>query len=217
MRQESLLPWGFIVDGTRWQRKPGTYDSAEDYIDPVARSYRRNLWQSQNVRIEVWLEKDALAGIVVDVTAKWDVSLMVSRGQSSSTFRHSAAMSAEAAYEQQDHTTVIYALYDFDAGGDRAAKEVAAKLPEYAPDASIVFERLAVTPAQINAWSLPTRPAKASDPQAAIWGGKPCVELDAIEPNRLMALVERTRSQATSTNTPGRSRRRSSKRSARAC
>ena len=63
MRHENLLPWGFVVDGTRWQRKPGTFDSAEDYIDSMARSYRRDLWQSQNVRIEFWLEKDALAGI----------------------------------------------------------------------------------------------------------------------------------------------------------
>ncbi|MGI8714332.1 MAG: hypothetical protein ACR2NR_14385 [Solirubrobacteraceae bacterium] len=64
------------------------------------RYLRRDLWQSQNVRIEVWLEKDALADVVADVTSNWDVSLMVSRGQSSATYLYSAAQEAKHAYEQ---------------------------------------------------------------------------------------------------------------------
>jgi hypothetical protein len=63
-------------------------------------------------------------------------------------------------------------------------------VPEFAPGVPISFERVAVTPAQITAWSLPTRPPKDKDPEAATWGGKPCVELDAIDPTRIMALVE---------------------------
>jgi hypothetical protein len=189
MRRDELLDWGFITDGTRWRRKPASWDSARDFLENAARSYRRDLWQSQGVRIEVWLEKDALADVISDVTRKWDVSLMVSRGQSSATFLHAAAMTAEAAWDEEIRT-VIYALYDFDAGGARAAKAVERELPRYAPNADIEFERLAVTPAQIAAWSLPTRPPKAKDPQAAEWSGKACVELDAIEPVRLVKLVE---------------------------
>jgi hypothetical protein len=190
MRREGSLPWDFITDGTRWQRKPESWDSAEDYLEAVARSYRRDLWRGQGVRIEIWLEKDALADVVVGVTAKWDVALMVSRGQSSSTFLHSAAEIATAAYEAAGAKTLVYALYDYDAGGDRAARAVESDLPEYAPSVPIEFERLAVTPAQITAWNLPTRPPKKRDPEAAKWGGKPSVELDAIDPTRLTALGE---------------------------
>lgn len=57
-----------------------------------------------------------------------------------------------------------------------------------APDAEIVFERLAVTPEQIAAWALPTRPTKRSDSRAAGFGDI-SVELDAIEPGRLRGLV----------------------------
>src|SRR5207248_618039 len=46
VRREGLLDWGFVADGTRW-RKPDSYDNATDYIDQVARNYRRDLWQSQ--------------------------------------------------------------------------------------------------------------------------------------------------------------------------
>jgi len=190
MRRDRLLAWDFIADGTRWQRKPSSWTSLEDYIETMGRAYRRDLWRSQGVRIEVWLEKDALADVVYDVTAKWDVALMVSRGQSSATFLHAAAKAAEAAYEADSTETFVFALYDFDAGGARAARAVEEQVPEFAPGVPIHFERLAVTPAQIAAWSLPTRPPKDTDAEAKKWGGKPCVELDAIDPTRLMALVE---------------------------
>ena len=72
MRLEGLLPWWFIVDGTRWMRKPTSYDSLEDALEVTRRGYRRNLWRSQRVRIEVWLEKDALAGVVMKATGPWD-------------------------------------------------------------------------------------------------------------------------------------------------
>jgi hypothetical protein len=189
MRREGLLGWDFITDGTRWQRKPDSWNEVEDYIEHVTRTYRRDLWRSQDVRIEIWLEKDALADIVVDVTARWNVGLMVTHGQSSATFLYGAAKAAEAAYERAGVTTYVYALYDLDGGGDRASRTIARDLPEHAPDVPIVFERLAVTEEQVKAWNLPTRPAKTSDPEAAKYASV-AVELDAIEPDRLMALVE---------------------------
>ena len=190
MREDGLLDWGFITDGTRWQRKPDTWDDVEDYVAYMAHTYRRDLWRGQGVRIEIWLEKDALADIVFDVTSKWDVPLMVSRGQSSATFLHGAAKEAERAFREAGVTTRIYTLYDFDAGGQRAAGTIERKLPEYAaPGVPIVIEQLAVTQQQIAQWSLPTRPAKKSDPEAAKFGNV-AVELDAIDPDRLKELVE---------------------------
>ena len=60
-----------------------------------------------------------------------------------------------------------------------------------APDADIYFERIAVTPEQINDWDLPTRPAKKSDTRSKGFG-EISVELDAIEPNQLRTLVQET-------------------------
>lgn len=188
MRRERLLPWSFIADGTRWIRKPESHDSVEDALKATQRAYRRNLWRSQRVRIEVWLEKDALAGVVSDVTEKWDVALMVSRGTSSATFLYSAAQEAREAWAHGIET-VVYALYDFDAAGKRAARAIHRGLVEHAPDVPIRFERLAVTADQIAEWQLPTRPAKRSDPEAAKFGSE-AVELDAIPPDKLLELVE---------------------------
>ena len=189
MRRCSMLSWSFIADGTRWQRKPDTWDDADDYVTAVSRGYRRDLWQRQGARVEIWLEKDALADVVSGVTYKWDVSLMVSRGQSSATFLYSAAKTAERAWQNDDAETFIYALYDADAGGNRAARTIERELPKYAPNVPIEFERLAVTPKQIEEWNLPTRPAKASDPEAHK-NPDTAVELDAIDPDQLTSLVD---------------------------
>jgi hypothetical protein len=189
MRREELLPWSFIADGTRWMRKPASFDSVQDALDVVQRAYRRNLWRSQDFRIEVWLEKDALAEVVSRATEPWDVALMVSRGTSSATFLHAAARVAEQAWDEAFVTTVVLALYDFDAAGERAARNIERGLCEHAPDVPITFTRLALTPDQIERWELPTRPAKGTDPEAAKFGAE-AVELDAIPPNLLFGLVD---------------------------
>lgn len=183
MRREGLLPWEFIADATRWQRKPETWDSKEDALRVTVRTYRRNLWRSQGLRVEVWLEKDALAGVVGRATDKWDVPLMVSRGQSSDTFCYTAAQAIDAAAEN-GILTVVFLLYDADRSGRSAAVRIAEKLLAYSTVGSLTRCRLlAVTDEQIRTWNLPTRPAKENADEIA-------VELDAIPPDRLIALVE---------------------------
>jgi hypothetical protein len=182
LRRTGVLDWGFIADGTRWVRQPELWDSTEDALWAVARTYRRNLWRSQLCRIEVWLEKDALASLVVDVTDRWGVRLMVSRGQSSDTYCHAAAEEAERAWHDAGLATFVYMLFDADKAGRVAAAKVDEKLHAYSNDAAITCELLAVNDEQIQAWNLPTRPEKQGHGEA--------VELDAIPPARLNALVE---------------------------
>jgi hypothetical protein len=65
-------------------------------------------------------------------------------------------------------------------------------LRELAPDAEIHFERLAVTLEQIAHLNLPLRPTKHSDSRAARFEaeyGQGSVELDAIHPDALRAIV----------------------------
>jgi hypothetical protein len=61
--------------------------------------------------------------------------------------------------------TYIYHFGDFDPSGD-AGEKIEETLRELAPDADIMFERIAVTPEQIAGWDLPSRPTKASDTRA---------------------------------------------------
>ena len=80
MRREGRLPFSWIADNTRWMRKPRTFSSLDSALHNTARTYRRALWDEQDAYVEIWLEKDALSGVLYDVTSEWDVPLMVTRG-----------------------------------------------------------------------------------------------------------------------------------------
>jgi hypothetical protein len=85
--------------------------------------------------------------------------------------------------------TFIYHFGDFDPSGVNAAGKIRDTLNEMAPEAEIIFERVAVTPDQINALRLPSRPTKMTDTRAKNFGGA-SVELDAIPPDRLRTMVQ---------------------------
>jgi hypothetical protein len=186
MRRAGTLPYSWLADNTRWMRKPSTFDGPEAALQDAARFYRKALWRDADAYVEIWIEKDALAGVIYDVTAEYDVPLMVARGYASLSFLHSAAEVMEDEYRP----CFIYHFGDFDPSGVNAAEKIEETLRELAPSADIYFERLAVTPAQILALSLPTRPTKTTDSRARSWGGGDhSVELDAIDPNTLRGLV----------------------------
>src|SRR5215831_6123612 len=101
----------------------------------------------------------------------FDVPLMVARGYASLSFLYSAAEYINTL----DVPAYIYHLGDFDPSGVNAGEKIEEALREQE---------------QIADWDLPTRPTKASDTRAKAFGSTLSVELDAIEPNQLRALVQ---------------------------
>lgn len=66
LRREKRIPYGEISDNTRWIIRSSTYRSSQEAVTELAKTYRRNLWDGMDVRVEVWCEKDAVAGILSD-------------------------------------------------------------------------------------------------------------------------------------------------------
>ncbi|HVX57171.1 MAG TPA: hypothetical protein VHA37_05555 [Candidatus Saccharimonadales bacterium] len=184
MRRSGQLPYSWITDNTRFQRKPRSFDGIHQALEETARFYRKDLWASADTYVEVWLEKDALSGVIYPVTAEYDVPLMVARGYASLSFLHSAA----DYINDLNVPTFIYHLGDYDPSGVNAGEKIKETLRELAPDADITFQRIAVQPEQIAAWGLPTRLTKTTDTRSKGFSDI-SVELDAIEPNRLRSLV----------------------------
>jgi hypothetical protein len=79
MRESGAIPFEWISDNTRWMRKPASFTGIEQCLNSAAEFYRRNLWHSSPVYVEVWVEKDALAGVVLEETKVYDVPLMAAR------------------------------------------------------------------------------------------------------------------------------------------
>ena len=185
MRRAGTLPYDWLADNTRWQRKPNTFNSVQAALDETARFYRKALWNEIDAYVEVWLEKDALAGVILPVTSKYDVPLMVARGYASLSFLHNAAEYVN----DLSSPVFIYHLGDYDPSGVNAGEKIKETLRELAPDADITFERIGVTEWQIEALKLPTRPTKTTDTRSKGFGDI-SVELDAIPPGTLRAIVE---------------------------
>jgi hypothetical protein len=187
LRRAGILPYGSLVDNTRWQRKPRTFDSLQDALDDTARFYRRSVWHELDVYAECWIEKDALAGTIYPVTEFYDVPLMVARGYASLSFLHEAAENISYMHKMGKRT-LIFHLGDYDPSGVNAANKIEETLRDLSGGADITFKRLAVLPEQISDWDLPTRPTKQSDSRAKGFAAQ-SVELDAIPPDVLRQLV----------------------------
>lgn len=184
MRRERIIPFGWIADNTRWMRKPTTYSSMEAALYYTAECYRRSMWNDQSAYVEIWLEKDALAGVLYQETNKWDVPLMVTRGYPSLSYLYEAAEAIAA----KDKPAYLYYFGDYDPSGVDITRAVEAGIREFAPEAEIYFQRVAVTEEQIESWRLPTRPTKKSDSRSKNFAGE-SVEVDAIPPAKLRELV----------------------------
>ena len=184
MRRDGRLPWGSVVDYTRVMRKPRTYDTIKDALAETARIYRRDIWQDINARVEVWSEKEALTGVLIDETWRYDVPLMTNKGYPSLSFLYAAGEAIRAA----DCPTFLYYIGDHDPSGKDISRFVDETIREFAPEAEIHFERLAVLPEQITSMGLPTRPTKQTDSRARNFKGE-SVEADAILPDVLRGLV----------------------------
>jgi hypothetical protein len=184
MREAGEIPFEWLADNTRWMRKPSSFTGIEACLNSTSNFYRRDLWAAMPAYVEVWCEKDALAGVLMEETEVYDVPLMTARGYSSLTFVHSAAMTIRA----KGKPAYIYHFGDLDPSGVDAARDIEAKLRRYAPDAEVHFERPAVTREQVEQWDLPTRPTKQTDSRAKKFVGT-SVELDAIPARKLRELV----------------------------
>ena len=188
LRREGRLDYDDVADATRWMRKPRTHDSVEEALKSTAQFYRKNLWLDADDYVEIWVEKDALAGVIYPITSLYDVPLMVTRGFSSETFAYEAI----AARGKDDRPYYVYYLGDFDRAGRDAANSLKEKLERFADEEGInlVFEQIAVTEEQIGEWNLPTRKPKRVSAADKKWPHNFAYELDAIPPDELRDLVE---------------------------
>jgi hypothetical protein len=192
LRRNKQLPYGHISDATRWMRKPTTFKGIREILWSAAATYRKALWADTKDYVEIWCEKDALAGTIYPVTAEYDVPLMVTRGFSSETF----AFNAIEAREDDERDYYVYYLGDFDKSGQDASESLHEKLVRFWLDNDAIpagtvlhFEDLAVTEEQVRDLNLSTRKPKRKTAADQRWPHDFACELDAIDANTLRGMV----------------------------
>jgi hypothetical protein len=189
-RRDGQISWAAFSDSTRWHIQQKTFDGIQDALKNTVETYRRNLWATQKFYCEVWVEKDAMAGIVSDVANSFGVPVFVCRGFASLSSLYNAAQTFKQAIEA-GKKVAIYHLGDYDPSGIAAGDAIQNTFQKDF-GVNVTFNRLAVTPFEINCLNLPTRPVKRSDTRAAKWGDDGCVELDTMPPAEIRRLIQDT-------------------------
>jgi hypothetical protein len=187
-REQDLIPWEWIVDETRELEQTATWDNPAEYARTVAQSYRRDFWNQQPVRVEVWSEKGTVRGVIAPVLDEYAVGFRVMHGFSSATSIYDVC--------QSDDDRPLVALYcgDFDPSGLYMSEEdLPARLDKYGGD-HVQLKRIALTYVQLEDLSSFPVTDKRKDPRYRWFVhhyGRECVELDAMDPNDLRACVKR--------------------------
>lgn len=189
MRLNRELPFSWIVDHSRRRQITATYDSMSEAVEDTATLYRKSALKESPAYIEVWVEKDALSGIMWPVTSHYDVPLLASKGMPSLTFLHSTAEQMRMEWRTRRRPTYIYQFGDHDPTGALIPRAIEARLREFCPDIDLTVERVALTEEQIAEYNLPTRPTKREGNSHAKGFVGESVELDALPPRVLKAMV----------------------------
>jgi hypothetical protein len=186
-REQGTIPWEWIVDETRSIERVSTWADPEAFARCVARSYRRDFWDQQPVRVEVWSEKGTIRGVLQPVLNRYAVGFRVMHGFGSATAAYDIA--------QDDDGRDLIALYvgDYDPSGMFMSEDdLPSRIGEYGGD-HVELMRVALTSRQTL--ELPSFPAadKRKDPRYNWFCsryGDQCWELDAMDPNDLRDCVE---------------------------
>lgn len=183
MREEGRIPFAWIIDNTRWMRKPTTHHGLRSMLVRTHQTYRRAIWDEQEASVEIWCESDSVAGILWDVTNEYDVPLMPTSGQPSKSFLHSAAKNMV----DTGGPWFIYYFGDYDKSGMDISARIERDLHRYIEREEVAidftFERVAINENQIREFNLPTRP-----PKDKRGGFTETVELEAMTTAQLQHL-----------------------------
>jgi hypothetical protein len=195
-RRKGLVPWDAFVDNTRWYYGATGYNGLEEALIQSKNAYRRNIWADLNVYVEIWTEKDAIAGILLEAADVYGVKVLPLRGFASLTVLYNAA----AAFNEMNRrgkNVYIYYFGDHDDSG-QLIDPCALRSLEDDFGVKVNFERVALTEYQIQYYNLPTRPAKESSHSkhlAKKGASGSSVEIDALPMNVLRGMVDQVLSQ----------------------
>lgn len=189
-RLMGFIDWDHIVDRTRGLESLSTWSGPDAIVKACASQFRLDLWANQPYRVEVWIEKDALAGVFERVCNRLRVPYLSCRGYTSQSEMWRAAMRLKQ-YKANKQTPVILHFGDHDPSGIDMSRDITDRLKLFMGGTD--FHRLALNKDQVDKYAPPPNPAKMTDSRAEGYVaefGDESWELDALEPEVLSGLVD---------------------------
>jgi hypothetical protein len=190
-RLAGLISWDAIEDRTRNLQANADWKDPGEIVYAAADSFHMDRWVDQRYRPEVWVEKEALVGVIDNICNELDVDYFACRGYVSQSEMWNAGQRF-LRYTQQDQVPVIIHLGDHDPSGIDMTRDIVDRLKVFAYG-NVTLERIALNMDQVQQYNPPPNPAKLTDTRCNSYiskYGSHCWELDALEPKTLRNLVK---------------------------
>jgi hypothetical protein len=171
-------------------RSSASWDSPAKGIAAIAEQYREDPWLSESFRPEVWIEKDALLGVIEEVCEQFRVPYFACRGNNSESEQYKAGKRF-AAHMAKGLVPVVLHLGDHDPNGLDMTRDNSDRLALFARH-RVEVRRLALNMDQIERHRPPPNFAKEADTRFAAYAkqfGENCWELDALDPTVIADLI----------------------------
>ncbi len=192
-RLAGLIDWSSIQDRTRNVRGLSHWDSPADIMRGAYQGYQIDKWARQPNYIEVWVEKDALVGVVEQPCNEHDVRYFACRGYVSQSEMYDAAQRIIRQLRNDKEVHILH-LGDHDPSGIDMTRDIMDRITlflDYHGYADI--NRLALNFDQVEVYTPPPNPAKVTDSRFIKYQeehGDESWELDALEPQVIESLIE---------------------------
>ena len=191
-RMAGIVDWEAIEDRIRIPKIPYWVLGIDHALEDTINQYRLDRLGNQEIYIELWVEKDALSGVLSRVTNYYHVKLMVNRGYSSATAMYDA--SKRFLYnENNGKDGYLFYLGDHDPSGLDMIRDIRERLHEFGVFPKVIH--IGLTWEQIEEYNPPPNPTKITDPRSSWYigeHGNMSWEVDALPPNVLDTLVRET-------------------------
>ena len=183
-RRDGVFP--SLADNTRSIVQAASWGSVREALDALVGQYRRDRTEGQRYQVWIGVEKSTMTAQLSAWFGQYGVPVVALRGYTSQSF---AAVVEEAVNADGREAVLVYAG-DHDASGEDIDRDFEAQTNGCFDR----FERIAVTPEQVEQYALPPQPGKSTDSRAAGFlarhGRLIQVELEALDPEVLHALYE---------------------------
>lgn len=191
-RLAGLVDWNAIVDRTRSLRALSHWSGPQAIVEACAEQFHYDLWDTQPAYVEVWIEKDALVGVIENVCRTNDVPYFSCRGYTSQSEMWSAAQRIDYKARGREGPIVILHLGDHDPSGMDMTRDIRERLELFTSAHPLEVRRIALNTDQVRQYNPPPNPAKITDSRARDYirrHGRESWELDALEPAVIEQLI----------------------------
>ncbi len=131
---------------------------AEAIIDAVAQQYKEDLWANQPRHVEVWIEKDALIGVIEPVCDRWRLPFLACRGYVSQSEQYTAGKRF-ARHEAHGREPLVIYLGDHEPSGMDMTRDHQDRLAMFAR-LGVEVTRVALNMDQVEQYSPPPKSSR---------------------------------------------------------